>query len=339
MARSSQAPTPPTSDASVRARLLRDPRHFQIAVLSSLLLWGAFGLDLEVRPGIAAVVLATALATQWLGIRWAGLGRFDPRSPLISALSLTLLLRTTTVWIAALAAVLTIGSKFVVRVPRPRRRESGPAGGRPPGRVGAKHVFNPTNFGIVAVLLLTDGAWVSPGQWGSAAVAAFAVACLGFLVVRRARRSDVTWAFLGAYGAVVIGRALWLGDPVAIPIHQLANGAFLIFAFFMISDPKTTPDSRAGRVLFACLVAAGAGVVQFGLFRPNGLLWSLAACAPLVPVLDRLLPGDRYDWPARARTPRDTASGPGRAAGCAGRRQPGPGRRTAVRDHAARPRP
>ena len=264
--------------------LLHDPRHFQIAVLSALLAWGAFGLDLEVRPGIAAVVLATALIVQWLGTRWAGMGRFDARSPLISALSLTLLLRTTTVWIAALAAVLTIGSKFVIRV-----RRSGGSG---------KHVFNPTNFGIVAVLLLTDGAWVSPGQWGSAAVAAFAVACLGFLVVRRARRSDVTWAFLGAYGAIVLGRALWLGDPLAIPLHQLGNGAFLIFAFFMISDPKTTPDSRVGRVLFACLVAAGGGLVQFALFRPNGLLWALAACAPLVPVLDRLLPGERYAWSA-----------------------------------------
>ena len=288
------------------SRLVRDPRHAQIGMLSALLVWGTFGLDLEVRPAIAATMLATALGVQWLGTRWAGLPRFDARSPLISALSLTLLLRTTSLWIAVLAAVLTIGSKFVLRVPRPggAAGATGAAGAARPARAGGgKHVFNPTNFGLVAVLLLTDGAWVSPGQWGSAALGAFAVACLGLLVVRRARRSDVTWAFLGAYGAILFGRALWLGDPVAIPLHQLASGAFLIFAFFMISDPKTTPDSRAGRVLFACLVAAGAGFVQLGLFQPNGLLWSLAACAPLVPVLDRLLPGTRYDWPGRASMP------------------------------------
>jgi Na+-transporting NADH:ubiquinone oxidoreductase subunit NqrB len=283
--------------------LRRDPRHYQIAVLSALLLWGAFGLDLEVRPGIAAVVLATALAVQWLGTRRAGLPRFDAKSALISALSLTLLLRTASPWLAALAAVLAIGSKFVLRVPA--------ADGAP----GGKHVFNPTAFGIAAVLLLSDSAhsahsgWVSPGQWGSAAVGAFAVACLGFLVVRRAERSDVTWAFLAAYGAVVFGRALWLGDPLAIPLHQLASGAFLIFAFFMISDPKTTPDSRAGRVLFACLVALGAGFVHFVLFRPNGLLWSLAALAPLVPVIDRLLPGRRYVWPRRSAAPASPAAG------------------------------
>jgi hypothetical protein len=64
----------------------------------------------------------------------------------------------------------------------------------------------------------------------------------------------------------------------------------------MISDPKTTPDSRAGRILFALLVALGAGTVQFVLYRPNGLLLSLAFLSPLVPLLDRLLPGTRYAW-------------------------------------------
>ena len=282
------------------ALLVRDPRHYQIAVLASLLAWGLVGLDLEVRPSVAATVVATALAVQWLGARHlggpaAGLARFDPRSALISALSLTLLLRTASPALAALAAALTIGGKFVIRIP-------GPGGG--------KHLFNPTNFGIAATLLLTDRAWVSPGQWGSAALGAFAVACAGFLVVRRAERSDVTWAFLAAYSAVLVGRALWLGDPLAIPLHQLSNGAFLIFAFFMISDPKTTPDSRAGRVLFALLVALGAGFVHFYLFRPNGLIWSLAALSPLVPLIDRLLPGRRYRWPiGRPAAARSIAAG------------------------------
>lgn len=280
------------------AALLRDPRHYQIAVLASLLAWGLLGLDLEVRAGVATTIVATALAVQWLGGRAVGAGPFEPRSVLISALSLTLLLRTASPAVAALAAALTIGSKFVIRVPA--------TGG------GTKHVFNPTNLGIAATLLLTDSAWVSPGQWGSAAVAAFAVACAGLLVVRRAARSDVTWAFLGFYGALLLSRALWLGDPIAIPVHQLSNGAFLIFAFFMISDPKTTPDSRAGRVLFALLVALGAGFVHFFLFRPNGLIWSLAALSPLVPAIDRLLPGRRYAWPAReARAPE---ASPARAA-------------------------
>src|SRR2546422_5386760 len=57
-------------------------------------------------------------------------------------------------------------------------------------------------------------------------------------------------------------------------LKQLQSGALLLFTFFMISDPKTTPDSRAGRILFAIIVATGAAYVQFGLYRTNGLLRS-----------------------------------------------------------------
>ena len=118
----------------------------------------------------------------------------------------------------------------------------------------------------------------------------------GGLVVNRAARADVTWTFLACYAALWLGRSLWLGDPLVIPLHRLENGALVLFAFFMISDPRTTPDSRAGRMLFAVLVAAGAYVVQFKLFRTNGLLWSLAVCSLVVPLIDRLLPGPRYQW-------------------------------------------
>jgi Na+-translocating ferredoxin:NAD+ oxidoreductase RnfD subunit len=89
---------------------------------------------------------------------------------------------------------------------------------------------------------------------------------------------------------------------LTIPLHRLESGALLLFSFFMISDPKTTPDSRAGRVLFAALVACGAWYVQFRLFRTNGLLWSLAACSMAVPLIDRLLPGVRYVWSGQQST-------------------------------------
>jgi Na+-translocating ferredoxin:NAD+ oxidoreductase RnfD subunit len=143
---------------------------------------------------------------------------------------------------------------------------------------------------------------VSPGQWGSLAVFAFLLASAGGLVVNRAARADVTWTFLGAWVGLLLARTLWLGDPLEIPLHRLQNGALVLFSFFMISDPRTTPDSRAGRVLFAALVALGAYGLQFKLFWTNALLWSLCACSILVPLIDRLLPGPRYQWrPAAPR--------------------------------------
>ena len=95
---------------------------------------------------------------------------------------------------------------------------------------------------------------------------------------------------------LVFGRSLWLGEPLVIPLHRLQSGALLLFTFFMISDPRTTPNSRVGRILFAMLVAYGAWYVQFRMFRTNGLLWSLAFFSLTVPLIDRLLPGTRYEW-------------------------------------------
>jgi enediyne biosynthesis protein E5 len=188
-------------------------------------------------------------------------------------------------WLVPVAAIITIGSKFVLRVRN-------------------KHIFNPTDFGIVCLLLLTNAVWVSPGQWGNVAFFGFLMACLGGLVVHRALRSDVTITFAIAYASLLIGRSLWLGEPMTIPLHRLQSGALLLFTFFMISDPRTTPNSRAGRLLFASMVAVGAWYVQFRLFRTNGMLWSLAVCAMFTPLIDWLLPGRRYEWSNSEAPPR-----------------------------------
>ncbi len=261
------------------SQLTADPRHGQILTLGSLLIYGLGWLQFDIGLAQVAVTVASALAVQRLGDWWTGAPwHSGAKSALISALSLCLLLRTDALWMAAVGSTIAVGSKFLVRV-------------------RGKHVFNPTNGALVALLLTTDLAWISPGQWGTAAAFAFTMACAGMLVVNRAARSDVTLAFIAAYAAILIGRSLSLGEPMTIPLHRLESGAFLLFSFFMISDPKTTPDSRAGRIAFAVLVAAGAWYVHFRLFRPNGFVWALAAASPLVPLIDWLVPAVRYQWP------------------------------------------
>ena len=256
----------------------RDPRLYQIGALLLLLLYGWVGLHFDLSVAQAALTISVVLATQFVCTRIWKLPAFDPRSALISGLSLCLLLRTNSLWFVVATAAVTVASKFLLRV-------------------NGKHLFNPTNFGLVVMLLVTNREiWVSPGQWGAVAFFGFLMICLGGLVVYRAGRTDVTLAFLATYLGLLFGRSLWLGEPMTIPLHRLQSGALLLFAFFMISDPKTTPDSRVGRIIFAVLVAFGAAFVQFKLFRTNGLLWSLALFSLVVPLLDWLLPGGRYEW-------------------------------------------
>src|SRR5438876_6822629 len=93
-----------------------DPRLYQITVLALLLAYGVLVLDFDIPPLQCGAILATALGVQLGCTSVAGLSSFDPRSALISALSLCLLLRTNDLWVAAAAATIAIGSKFVVRV-------------------------------------------------------------------------------------------------------------------------------------------------------------------------------------------------------------------------------
>jgi Na+-transporting NADH:ubiquinone oxidoreductase subunit NqrB len=260
---------------------LADARIWQIFSLGLLLTWGVAMLGFDQTPANIALIIATALATQWACGRYIAGVPFDPLSSLITSFSLCLLLRAAGPEYLVLGAVLAIASKFILRF-------------------DGKHIFNPGNFGIAVMLLFTDVAWISPAQWGSRTWAAFLFVCLACLVLSRARRADIALAFLGSYVAILLARAFYLGDPLAIPMKQMQSGALLLFTFFMITDPKTTPDRRSARILFAMLVAAAGAWLQFAYYLPQGLIYALFFASPLVPLLDRLLPREqahvRFQW-------------------------------------------
>jgi Na+-transporting NADH:ubiquinone oxidoreductase subunit NqrB len=256
--------------------VLADARYFQIATLATLAGIYIIGFDLGATPAQAVVTLAAALTTQLACARLTGTA-FDWRSPLITGLSLTLLLRTHApgLWLAA--GVLAIGSKYVLRA-------------------RGKHLFNPATFAIAALLIASPDVWVSPGQWGSAVWLSLLLACCAGLVLQRAERADTALAFLGTYVGILLLRAYALGDPPTIPLHQLQSGALLLFGFFMITDPRSTPDRRLCRVAFAAAVAGLGYWLQFRWQLRPGLYFALFALSPLTPLLDRLLPAPRFVW-------------------------------------------
>ena len=257
-----------------------DPRIFQIAALGLLLAAGAYLRDFTIRPEQSGLAFVAAIATQVLCDRLGGSGRSGLPSALITALSLSLLLRADNAWVHPIAASVAIGSKSLVHV-------------------RGKHLFNPGNLGVVFALLMLPGAWVSPGQWGDDFALAGWFVALGAVVTHRARRADVSLAFLGFHLGSSLCRVLWLGQRAAVWVHQMQSGALLLFAFFMISDPMTIPNRRRGRIAHAALVAAIAYVWQFTLYRPNSLLWALFLAAPAVPLWDRLWPAAKYEWDSR----------------------------------------
>lgn len=261
-----------------RRRFLADARHYQIGALGTLLILNLAWLDFGADPRACAVLIASCLLTQLAASRIVGIP-VELRSALITSFSLSLLLRTDALWLYALAGAIAMGSKFLIRL-------------------DGKHVFNPATIAIVALVFGTDRAWVTPGQWGADLWFAALIGFLGIFVLQRARRGDVTLFFLAAHGGLLLARALYLGDPFAIPLHQFQYGSLLLFAFFMISDPKTIPDSRPGRLIFAVAVAGLAHYFTFFEQVRPGLYLALALLSLTVWPIDRLLPGPRHQWVA-----------------------------------------
>lgn len=296
----------------------QDARHWQILALSGLFCISLTTSDFGARPkallaAILGAMLAQAAGTYLVNVRnerrmaksgshWRGsslvgaiigwFAGFEWKSALITALSLSILLRANTAWFWLAAGFVAISAKFLIRY-------------------RGKHLFNPACIGIVFISLIAgNAAWVSPGQWGQAPL--FAAFAIGFaaLVLSSAKRLDIALGFLAGFAAMLFGRALYLGDPMAIPIHQLQSGALLVFAFFMITDPRSTPDSRIARLIFAFAVAAFAAWLGWEYHIRGAMLYALAGLALLTPILDHLLPAKRFEWiskkdpPHEAQTPR-----------------------------------
>ncbi|MEH6807948.1 MAG: RnfABCDGE type electron transport complex subunit D [Hyphomonas oceanitis] len=267
-------------------RIDADPRHWQILALAGLFLFSYSTSSFGAEPSALIFAFSGAMLAQGLGTAGLNLraGRpllhgFEAKSALITMIGVTVLLRAAAPWIWFAAAFTGISLKFLVRIK-------------------GKHVFNPGCIGIVMMMLvLGRDAWVSPGQWGQMPLIAGYALALAALTLSSAKRLDIALGFLFTFAAILFARAAWLGDPVAIPLHQLSSGSLLIFAFFMITDPRSTPDSRAGRILFAMAVAALAAWFIIGPNQRGAPLMALAALGLLTPLLDRALPAHRFEWP------------------------------------------
>jgi len=277
--------------------MFQDARLYQVGFLSLFLLLGIGTRDWTLRPAMVAGAIAACVLTQWLIMTLKAQIRFDTASdalssptalppplsptallsPLITGLGLSLLLRAdhfSTMMLAGSAAIL---SKFLLRV-------------------GDKHLFNPANFGIVAAVLLMGDAWVSPGQWGEASWYALVFLGAGGIVLQKVGRWDTSIAFLGSYALMEAGRNLWLGWTWDVWLHRLSSGSFLLFALFMVTDPRSIPDARIARIIWAIAIALLTFILRNVYFIPTAVFWALFALAPLTPILDFLWKAPRFEW-------------------------------------------
>ncbi len=259
--------------------LKADARHFQILYLSLFLVYGIFELGWDSDMIKIGTTFFVCLFGQALFATIYGKGLHSLKSALISTLGLCLLLKANGPETIALAAGLTIASKFLIRSQ-------------------GKHIFNPVNFGIIAAISITGDAWVSPGQWGSNAIMLYFMGAAALIVLLKVGRIDTSLAFLLSYSGLEFVRTVfYLGWPVDHFLHHITNGTVLLFTFFMITDPMTTPNHPRARIIWAVMV----GLLAFTLahvfyLQSSAPLWALFIISPLTIAFDKILKHKKYVW-------------------------------------------
>lgn len=254
-----------------------DPRLFQLSCLSVLLSIQYFYSDfhqnilniiLFVFFGISLEKILNILFKENRGIK----------SGFITSMALSMLLRASTPYYMVLAIFIALISKRVLRFQK-------------------SHIFNPANFAICFMLFFfSKYSWVAVGVWDKSWLFLICFFILGLIVTSRVQRVDTSVTFLVSYLMIHGIRLLWLGDPLNLLIFRFNNLALIIFSFFMISDPKTTPINQKARILFSLLIAIIAFIYDAVLFERNGLFWALIIASPTSILLNKVFIGEKFQW-------------------------------------------
>jgi Na+-transporting NADH:ubiquinone oxidoreductase subunit NqrB len=255
-----------------------DARHFQLLYLGSFLLFGFGILHWDFMPFHTLATLSACLLTQLMWIKLKKLSFHSLKSAMITGLGLSMLLKTSSPEIAALAGLLAISSKFIFTFK-------------------GRHFFNPANFAIISTILLTGEAWITPGQWGNSEVILFFVGAAGMMVVFKCGRIDTSLSFLATYFVLdYLYLQSYLGWPFDFTYQKYTNGAVLLFAFFMITDPITTPNHKIARIIWSMLLA----LVSFYLFHfkhfYGAQIWVLFYLSLLTPLFNIFWKARPFHW-------------------------------------------
>jgi enediyne biosynthesis protein E5 len=165
-------------------------------------------------------------------------------SAYVSGISVGMLVRSPDYWPYAVCAGLAITSKYLIRV-------------------DGRHIWNPSNLGIVVLLVLASDTVASLSvQWGNNLLPMAVVWCFGAVIINSFGRFHITLTYVASFVVFAALRAGVTGHPFLSEVAPITGPMYQLFIFFMITDPKTTVDGRKPQILVAFLVAAVEAVLR-----------------------------------------------------------------------------
>jgi Na+-transporting NADH:ubiquinone oxidoreductase subunit NqrB len=238
MASDAQALAPQGQVAPGPRRLLRlDNRYLPPLLITSILLGAqlSFGiLEGWERTGLA---IATAIGAELVMGRISYGAWPHPASAYISGISAGILVRSPFLWPYFLTSLISITSKYVLRVK-------------------GRHLWNPTNFGVSAVVFLAPAAvTVLSIQWGNVIAPMAIIWVLGSVIVWRVGRAHISATYVASFLLFSFVRSTITGTPWLAAVAPITGPMYQLYIFFMVTDPKTTVRSRLGQCVVVFLVA------------------------------------------------------------------------------------
>lgn len=224
------------------------------------------GAVLEYSPTFVAIVV-TILAELMLGRffwgKWPHLA-----SAYVSGISVGILIKSSALWPFVLCGLISITSKYVLRI-------------------GNRHLWNPTNFGVTMMLLLAPAEVASLSvQAGNNGLAVFVIWCLGGLIMYRLGRFHIPLAFIAAFIPLAFLRSAVTGHPWQTELAPLTSPMFQLYIFFMITDPKTTTRTRTRQTIVAMLVAAAETFFRLAFQDVHSLYHALFTVGPIANLIE-----------------------------------------------------
>jgi enediyne biosynthesis protein E5 len=263
--RTSAAARNPLARLWERTRRL-DPRYLIALLITLVLLAAQFRYHMVGGYERLALALAVCVATEAL-LSWFDRGKVvNLLSAYISGISLTLLIKPQggALWPFVIGGILAIASKYVLRY-----REN--------------HLWNPTNFAIVALLLVApDRVSVLSHQFGNDVVTNVVIWIFGLIIAARVGVLHVTLAYVASFLLLNSVRAVALGQPILPELAPITGPMYQLFVFFMITDPRTVVRGRRRQIIVAIVIAVAEALIRFASDRGWPLPIAFNAAPPLV---------------------------------------------------------